>query len=120
MIVTSLGIEIRKLDGVRDLYREVDRVLAKPTSQKVPVSIATTAHALQKMLRPHTHFDVCTIRNCAQVCEICIPDNRMEIYRSIHCMNWSEMTPEYRETVIAMVLDDFRAVLSMGQEMEGK
>jgi len=36
----------------------------------------------------------------------------MTIYNCVHCMHWNEMLPEYRQTVMAMVLDDFRSVLN--------
>jgi hypothetical protein len=28
-----------------------------------------------------------------------------------HCIEWSEMLPDYRQMLVAMVLDDFRTVL---------
>ena len=36
----------------------------------------------------------------------------MKIYESQHCADWSTMLPEFRDALIIMVLDDFRAILN--------
>jgi hypothetical protein len=100
---------------VESLYKEVDLVLKKfeiGVSVSQSVQTQTVAHALQKMFCSETHFDVCTIRSCAELCQIVIPKERMAVYSSIHCMRWSEMLPDYRQMIIAMVLDDFRSILN--------
>lgn len=116
MQLQKFGIEIRKIGNVKNLYKDVDLVLQKAQLRSNEVNGAvqalTVAHALQKMLQVERHFDVCTIRNCAEMCQICIAKERMQVYQSIHCHSWNEMLPEYRETIIAMVLDDFRPVLN--------
>lgn len=110
----QFGIEIRKIGNTKDLYSEVDLVLAR---NDVGVQVGdktqkmTVAHSLHRMLQVNNHFDVCTIRNCAEVCQIVIPKERMSVYSAIHCINWNEMLPDYRQVIIAMVLDDFRPIL---------
>jgi hypothetical protein len=111
----KFGIEIRKIGNITNLYKDVDVVLGKygMTSQTVSdeAKISTVAHSLQKMLQADKWFDVCTIDSCAKVCQICIPKERQNIYRAAHCVHWSEMLPDYRQMLVAMVLDDFRTVL---------
>lgn len=112
----AFGIEIRKVGDVKGLFKEVDIVLSKAgiTSSGITSDLQsqTVAHALQKMIKVGKWFDVCTINNCAEACNIHIPAERVKIYRAIHCIDWNEMLPDYRQTIIAMVLDDFRGILN--------
>jgi hypothetical protein len=115
MKMQKLGIEIRKIGSIENLYNDVDVILK---SHNVPngsisadMQVATVAHALQSMMQVERHFSICTIRDCAELCQVCVPEERMKVYRSIHCMKWAEMLPDYRQSIIAMVLDDFRIVL---------
>lgn len=116
MQIQKLGLEIRKLGNLNNLYKDVDMVLS---NYNVPVNginatiqAATVAHSLQKMLQTQNYFDICCVRNCAELCQICIDKERMKVYQSIHCINWNEMLPDYRQMIVAMVLDDFRSVLN--------
>lgn len=115
MILRQFGIEIRRIGGAKQLYEQVDATLVKHAlKQGVSgnVQALATAHALQKMLKTESHFSICAIRDCADMCQIPIPIERMQVYQSAHCIGWNEMTPEYREVLVAMVLDDFRTVLN--------
>lgn len=109
------GIEIRKAGDTRNLYRDIDTILHKNGLKTTEVNdsfkIQTVAHSLQKMFKVESFFSVCTIQSCANLCQICISKDRMNVYQAVHCMTWSEMLPEYRETLVAMILDDFRGVL---------
>lgn len=107
------NFEIRKLDG-QNLLKEVDEVLAKNgmKSGEVTIDIANqaAAHSLQKMLKQKDWFDVSTLERCASVICKTINSNRMAIYNSQHCIHWSQMTDNFREVLIAMILDDFREI----------
>jgi hypothetical protein len=116
MQLSKLGIEIRKTGNLKNLYSDVDAVLKSKgllgeASSKI-LQTQATAHSLQKMISVQHYFDVCTIQNCAELCQICIPDERMTAYRSIHCVHWNQMLPDFRQLIIAMILDDFRSVLN--------
>ncbi len=115
MQVQKLGLEIRKIGNLSNLYNDVDLILKNysvPTNGiSVGIQAATVAHSLQKMLKVESHFSVCTIKNCSELCQVCIAKERMQVYQSIHCMNWNDMLPDYRQMIVAMVLDDFRSVL---------
>jgi len=103
------GIQIRAA-STTNLYKDVDRLLAE--NKNYDMERATTTHALEKMLRDDRHFSVCTIRDCAKLNNLCIPQKRMQIYSAAHCIDWNAMSPEYRQMLIAYILDDFRAVLN--------
>jgi hypothetical protein len=111
----KFGIEIRKTGDTKNLYRDVDLVLKTITMDGGSVSDVmrsqAVAHSLQKMLKSDGHLSVCTIDNCASICQIMIPKERRDIYSSCHCMSYSEMLPEFRVNLVAMLLDDFRTVL---------
>jgi hypothetical protein len=117
-MIQKFGIELRKLNSVtpKELYRDVDTVLNKFSIPKggvtIDVQTQTIAHTLNKMLRSEGHLSVCAISECAKISQIVIPVERMEIYNATHCMKWGSMEEDYRSSLIAMVLDDFRTVLN--------
>ncbi len=117
MQLQKLGIEVRKIGDLKNLFTDVDVVLSKYSiplkGVSVGVQIHTVAHALHKMFRAEKHFSICVVENCAKTCQVVISKERLDIYSSIHCVDWSEMTPEYRQMICAMVLDDFREVLTI-------
>lgn len=115
MKLERFGIEIRKIGTVTALYEDVDKILQ---NHDVNVKRQTVAHALQKMLKPGNWLNVCSIKECAKVANVYIEQERMDIYRAVHCVNWNEMTDEYRQLIMAMVLDDFRCVLNPKEEIE--
>lgn len=112
----AFGIEIRKSGLVSNLYRDVDLVLSKAGIEHGGVSrelqMQTVAHALQEMLKPEKHFSICTIDNCISVTGIHIQGERYKVYSACHCISWRDMLPDFRQTLIAMILDDFRSILS--------
>lgn len=112
------GIEIRKANTIGNIYEDVDRVLSNVPIGSVNKEIQTQAiaHALQKMVKVDSSFDVCTIRTCISVGQVHVLSERMDIYRAAHCISWNEMTDEFRTTLIAMVLDDFRNILNPQHE----
>jgi hypothetical protein len=75
----------------------------------------SVAHALHHMMSNKgyggSHFSVCTVEKCARLCGVVIPGDRLRVYNSAHGIDWSDMTPEFRQMLCAMVLDDFREVL---------
>lgn len=119
MQLQKLGLEIRKIGSLQNLYQDVDRMLKNYkipiNSVNIPIQTLTVAHSLQKMLNVEKYLCVSTLKNNAQLVQICIPEERMLVYQSIHCMYWNEMTPDYRQMVVAMILDDFRSVLDTTQ-----
>jgi len=104
MILKKFGLEIRKIGDFAGLYKEVDMVL----SRSINVEVKTVAHGLQNMFKPGGHFNICFIRTAMEIGNIVIPRDRMAIYEAIHCLSWSDMEKEYRITIQAMVMDDFR------------
>mgnify|MGYP001366467584 CR=1 FL=1 len=119
----GFGLELRRTAGInaKSLYADVDRVLraAGISAESVGGGMQqqTVAHALQVMMSNNgsygsQHFSVCTVKNCAELCGIVIPGERMRVYNSVHCMDWKDMLPDFRAALCAMVLDDFRSVLT--------
>ncbi len=118
MQLQKFGLEIRKIGSLQNLYKDVDNVLANykipPNSINTGVQSLTVAHSLQKMMNVDSHISVCTIKDCAILCGLVIPKERMLVYSAVHCMHWNEMTPEYRQVITSMILDDFRSILDPG------
>lgn len=116
MQIQKLGLEIRKLGSLNNLYKDVDMVLTnygiKTGEINTTVQVNATAHSLQKMLSVDKYCDVCCIKECASLCQVCISAERMKVYSTQHCVYWKEMMPDFRQMLVAMILDDFRRVLN--------
>lgn len=119
----AFGLELRSVRSVscKNLYEDVDKVLGKAnivSSGGVSKELQTDAigHSLHKMMNVKNYFDICTVDKCADIAQVVISKERNDIYKSIHCMNWNDMTDDFRLKIIAMVLDDFRSVLSPEEE----
>jgi hypothetical protein len=114
------GIEIRRKGDITSLYKDVNTTLQRAgvLGGIIPEHIQATsvAHSIQKMLSS-PRFDICTIRDCSKLVGLVIPSERMSLYSTQHCIDWSEMLPEFREVMVAMVLDDFKAVLNPEKEV---
>lgn len=121
----KFGYELRKIGNVKALYDDVDMILSKHEINPQDhiskmVQTQTASHMLHKMFKPDRWVDVCNIKTCASLCCICIKEERMEVYNIAHCMHWSEMTEDYRELLMAMIMDDFRCILNVTEETKEK
>lgn len=112
-MLRKLGIEIRKIGDQKNFYKDVDQVLSSSSipSQGVngDIQVMAIKHSLHKMFNGR-YFDVCTVDSCSGMAGIIICKERKEIYRSVHCMHYDEMLPEFRQQLLAMVMDDFRSI----------
>ena len=110
-----LGLDIRKSSNVKTLYETVDLKLAQigcsNGESSANIKIQTVQHKLTDMFKASKHFNICAIKDLQEITNVHISSERNQIYRAAHCISWSDMTPEYRDSIIAMVLDDFRDVL---------
>lgn len=117
-MATMLGLEIRKINKIdfNSLYRDVDTVLQKANITKLSVGNdikkQTLLHGMNKMFQPSGFLDICDIRKWSEMLGVCIQKERVEIYSSLHCIHWNDMEEDYRKNIIAMIFDDFRAVLN--------
>ncbi len=116
MQLQKFGLEIRKIGNIKNLYSDVDKILSNSGMKSGTISgdiqAQTVAHSLHRMLQPDRFICVCTIRDCARLCGLVIPAERMALYQAVHCVHWNEMLSDYRTSLIAMVLDDFRTILN--------
>lgn len=110
------GIEIRRRGNIHNIYNDVDAILQKnnirPNSITTSLVKDSVAHCLFKMMKPDKYLDICEIKECAELSGICISGERLLLYRTQHCNYWKDMLPEFREQLIAMIMDDFRDVLT--------
>lgn len=106
------NLQIRKIGDFSSLYKDIDKTLSTNNIISGGVSKNLTreavAHALQNMIKNSSHFDVCNINSALDATNIRISSERKAIYRLAHCIDWGDMTENYRQTLIAMVMDDFR------------
>ena len=106
---------IRKAD-INELYRHVDKVIARTNIIDLENKAATAS--LAKMFRVERYFDVTTIRDVSEMCQVIIPRRHMDIYKSMHCISWGDMDEQTREELIALVLKDFEPILRPEQKQE--
>lgn len=112
----KIGLEIRKSMAIDKLFTEVDLVLKDndilPDCISKSVESQTVAHVLHRMINEGEYFSHQTVQRCATMSHITISSERNAVYKSIDCMAWGAMTNEYRQLIVAMVLDDFRSILN--------
>lgn len=109
----AFGLELRKVGKMHDLYAEVDVTLSRVPSGGINAEIQThaIAQALHHMMQPEKYLDVCVIREGAKLTGLHISAERLQVYHLAHCISWNQMDPEYRQLLMAMILDDFRSIL---------
>jgi len=116
------GIEIRKKGQLSNIYRDVDEILKKNNIQNKSINRLVikngVAHALQHMICVQNYFSVCTINECVKLSQVSPSYERLALYQTQHCVHWNEMLPEFKEQLIAMVLDDFREVITYDEKQE--
>lgn len=122
MQIHKIGLEIRRIGSLKNLYKDVNTVLEKHQIESgginATVQVNTTAHALHKMLQTKNYCSVSTIKECADLCQIVIREERIKVYRAMHCVHWDEMEDDFRQMLVAMILDDFRDVLNPTEIIE--
>jgi hypothetical protein len=60
--------------------------------------------SLRRMFEPNRYFDICALRDCLTAAKIVPPKETMDELHPLHCVHWSEMTPEMRAEVQRRVL----------------
>lgn len=107
----KIGIDVKG----KILYKDIDMFLGGMGIDHGCINMlaqkSSVSHALHKMFTG-THFSIITIENCAELCNIFISKDRIRLYNTQHCMEWAEMTPQHRQMLMVMVLDDFREILN--------
>jgi len=106
------GLTIYKKENFISFYKHVDSILEKNklVSGEVNKNIEkqAVAHALQNMMQHQNFFSICTIRTACRVAGVQLSSKREAIYEAAHCINWGDMTKDYKNCLIAMIMDDFR------------
>lgn len=77
----------------------------------------TVRLALRDMFKG-SHFDICAVRKCVKITGVVPPEGVMETLSALHCIHWTEMTPEMREEVYRRVLGIFKAEEWQLEELE--
>ncbi|HEY9467621.1 MAG TPA: hypothetical protein VIR54_31225 [Vicinamibacterales bacterium] len=65
--------------------------------------------ALGRMFRPNGWFDICTVDNCLKLAGAIPSTADYNAMRVLHCVNFSDMTPEMRRAVADATLALFDA-----------
>lgn len=110
------GLEIRKKGQLSNIYSDVNTILKKHNIPEKSITHSLirdgVAHSLHRMLKSDHWLDITVIDACVKISGIHITSERHLLYRAQHCVNWNEMLKDFREQIIAMILDDFKEVLT--------
>ena len=60
--------------------------------------------SLRRMFAPDHWFCIIDVQNCLKSAGIAAPQSEMDALRTLHCVHWSEMTPEMRAEVMSRTL----------------
>lgn len=92
--------------GVLDKYQ---------TNGEVPESVRGQAclSVLKNLTQRKEYFDVTGINKLARMNEINISQEHQELFDSLHCIHWNEMSVETREYLMAILIDYFKGNLVM-------
>ena len=112
-------LNFTKDEEVKFLYDHVDDLLVKFMISKNNVTpqikIDGVLNALRNLFKKG-FFDICVVKDCAELLKLKIPETRLLLYRTQHCIHWKDMEPQFRDALIAMILDDFRGALNLSED----
>ena len=97
------------------LLKSADAVLVKYSKEVVPENIKGQAvlSVLKNLSQRKEWFDVTCVRNLAKMNEIDISAEHDEFFSTLHCIHWSDMHPDTREYLMAILIHYFRGNLVM-------
>lgn len=97
------------------MLQTADSVLNQYEKGIVPESIRGQAvlSVLKNITQRKEWFDVCSVNHLAKMNEITFSEEHEELFHSLHCIYWNEMTQETREYLMATLIDYFRGNLVM-------
>lgn len=105
---------IIKNANIAALLDGADKVLQKFGKHGVPENIKGQATlSSMKRFSTGTFFDVCTVRELAKLNGVIIDTEHMELFSTLHCVHWSDIHPQTREYVQALLIDYFKGNIAM-------
>lgn len=96
------------------LLKATDNILSKYGKDDIPENIRgqATLSALKTNFTGR-YFDVCNVRRMAEMNSVHIPKEKNDLYQTLHCVNYADMTEELRNYLFASLFDLFRGNASM-------
>lgn len=98
------------------LIKASDMVLKKyNTNGEIPENIKgqATLSVLKHLSQRQSFFSVCEIDKLAKMNEVDISAEHHEFFNSLHCINWSDMTKETKEYLMALLVKYFKTDIVM-------
>jgi len=103
--------------NINVLLKATDRIMEQYGRDLIPERIKgqATLSALKNMFDGDKYFDICRIRNAADMNGVIIPRETEEFFATLHCIPFKDMSQETREFLFAKSIDLFRGnILAMG------
>jgi len=103
---TNIGVLLKATDSILKKYK---------TNGEIPESIQgqITISVLKNISERNDYFSVSYINRLAKLQGVHISKERMDMFDSLHCVSYSDMTQETREYLMACIVDSFRGSIVM-------
>lgn len=103
---TNVGALLKASDNILKKYK-TDGVIPESIQGQITLSV------LKKLSERNDHFSVCDINRLAKLHNVHITKERMDMFDSLHCVSYADMTQETREYLMACLVDSFRSNIVM-------
>jgi hypothetical protein len=100
---------------VRSLFTASADVLSKYSSDgSVPDKIiGQVSLSVLKQITGSSFFSVCKVNELASLAGICYSTEHKQLFQSLHCVDWSNMHPDTREYVGALLVNYLKGNIAM-------
>ena len=111
---------ITKNTDVTTLLEQATTCLEKYGRDGVPENIKgqATLSCIKAFLH-RDYFSVCAVTELAKSNQVIIDSEHMNLFRTLHCVNWSDIHPDTREYVTALLVDYFKGNIVMSNVAYG-
>lgn len=99
---------------IQALFKATDTVLDKYGRDDIPENMRGQAvlSALKNMFEGR-NFSICKIHDIADMNGVHIPKETNDYFRTLHCVDFADMTAETREFLFAKCVDLFKGNMAM-------
>jgi hypothetical protein len=112
-----MDLTLFRKNHIRELYKHVDKIIERNNMnvlfpQDVPKHLKKEGVILAlKKMHKDNYFSVCVINQLYEFHNLKISPERRQFYRTLHCVDWGDMSDEMKESLTAMIFTDLKPVL---------
>lgn len=100
--------------NVGALLKATDAILDKYGREEIPEKIKGLATlSVIKTLSTGGHFSVCNLNELAKANGVTFSQEHKDFFHTLHCVDWSNIHPETKEYLFALIANYFRKNIVM-------